>query len=219
MSFFFLVPGGTSAKEIMALDVYTNRMRKHPLFKSSIFVYIVERNHCQIKSNDICNWVQHRYVPCKLLCDNAKNPGTPGVWLRPEDKERFIRCTNAFLTRQRLGIFRDFITPDPSSSLFLLKQLQSQLVHYRRHVKPATDASLVEARSYVWSGKDKNGAMKDDMAVCLIQGLWHAVGFMADPRMTRPYNAQNVAWVDYTDFNRTYGLGSVVGVNGVSVSR
>lgn len=191
------------------MDLYTNRMRSDPIFRSAEFVWIVEKNLSQVKSNDICNWVQSRYQPCSLLCDDPKHVGSPGVWVRDGDKDRFINNVNSFLKSDSLLVYENFHTSRGTGDQ-LLPALQAQLNHFRRHLKPCTDASLQEERKYVWSGKDKSGNMKDDMAMCLMQGLWHAVGFMADRNMTHPYPAVFMKQVNYNELNRVYAKGRVV---------
>lgn len=192
------------------MDSYIHRMRRDPYLGSAEFVFFVERNHCGVKANDICNWVQGRYMPCTIVADTPKRIGDPGVWCGPGDKERFIPVLNWFLGKGDLKIYRNFHTSYDTAKE-LLPQLQSQLQHYRRKLQTVTDASLKEAVTSVWSGKDKSGNMKDDMAISLMQGVWHAVGFMADANMTYPYQPMHVRGLSYASHNRTYVRARVVG--------
>jgi hypothetical protein len=189
MAYMFLTQhtDATSSKELSALTKYLHRMRANPLFAVAEFVFIVEANHCWVRAKEICLWVSGAFAPCISIGDAPKkHPQRPGVWISDGDKERFVVYANQFLRGDTVHVYHDFISCSmhPEQAIGLL---QAQLSHYRRKLKPTADAAITDHRSYVWSGKDKGGGQKDDMAIAFMQGLWHAACFMANPRMTYPY--------------------------------
>ena len=199
--------------EIVALHAYLTRLRQNPLFSACEFVFIVEANASWVRAKEICLYVNDRFPPCTLVTENKPgNKFRPGVWVGPEDKDRFVALANDFLRNGRVKLWQGFVSDkaDPKHCQNIVRMLKDQMLKYRRNEKPVTDHSTVTKRAGVWSGKDTSGFMKDDLCMSWIQGLYHAACFMADPIMTAPFAPQIISAVNKAGFyRRTYMRASV----------
>jgi hypothetical protein len=198
-------------RENTALFTYLTRLRRNPLFARCEFVFIIEANAAWTRAKEICLFVHDRFPPCTLVTDQkpgGANAFRPGVWVGPDDKDRFVSMTSDFLKTGNIRLLDQFCagTSDPETILTMLKQ---QMLKYRRKPKPVADHSTTSKKSGIWSGKDKSGHMKDDMCMSLIQCLYHAACFMSDPLMTHPFPPQFISALGAQDKVRKYDRASV----------
>jgi hypothetical protein len=160
-----------------ALALFLEKLRSFEHTRNSIFVFIIEKNHCSIKARDIADVCCH-FQPCVFMYEgDGAEMNVPGVWMSPRnnDKERIQRHANAFLFSKRVHFHHPFLSNSKTEKHDLIEQAKA----YRRTARETLHPEFTETK-WVYSGKRKG--LKDDRIVCLQLMLFWMTIFYSEER-------------------------------------